>query len=334
MKKSKLNILTIGALSGVLVASNAQAALWDGGGADTEYSTALNWDDDLAPAAGTTATINGLFTVDRTVDSNSNRINVEGGATLNITAGNHSDSASGNTTRNYIGNGSTGTVNVSGASTVYNVGHIVVVGNGAAGNGTITQTDGSFAASRGGNSFMGIAGGSSMEVGVGGATGLYEISGGSFTSRIGVGVGGGGTFSVVGSNASTIGIGSNGSLDGSWNQASGGTLKLGLDAGGSTLILVDVTTGTGVGAGNVTFESGSILDLYDAGGAVTNVWQTVMSWEGALTDNGLALSSAATSAGWEKQVVGSDLQVRLVPEPSSTALLGLGGLAFMLRRRK
>ncbi|MEN8693629.1 MAG: LamG domain-containing protein, partial [Akkermansiaceae bacterium] len=78
-------------------------------------------------------------------------------------------------------------------------------------------------------------------------------------------------------------------------------------------ILIDVVDGNGTGGGNATFENGAILDPYDLGGAVQNVWTTVMEWEGSLTDNGLVLSSDALAAGWQKQVTGNQLQVRLTP---------------------
>ncbi|MDB4408593.1 LamG domain-containing protein [Akkermansiaceae bacterium] len=309
--KSYLNTVTklmgVSALT-LALGGAAHAAVWIGAADSGEYSTPTNWDDGLAPAVNSIQDINGAFTVDRSVDSVSGRTFVGGGATLNITSGEHSDSRSGNAVRNFIGNDSAGAVNLSGGS--WNVGHMVLVGSGA-GNGTFIQSSGDFSASRAGNSFMLIAGGSSLEIGVGSATGLYQISGGAMTTRVGVGVGMGGTFEVIGTGATTIGIGSSGSLDGSWNQAAGGILRLGLDDTGITPILIDVTTGTGSGGGNVIFGDGSILDPYDVGGAVTGVWTTVMTWEGALTDNGLTLSAAAVEEGWEKQVEGSNLQVRL-----------------------
>lgn len=331
-------IVTASALT-LALGGAAQAAVWTGTGVGDEYSTPANWDDNTAPVGGTsgpaTRNINTAVTVERSVDSTAGRTFVEGGATLNVTGGTHSDNRSGNTIRNFIGNNSAGTVNLSGGS--WDVGHLTLVGSGnASGSGTFIQTSGSFSASRGGNSFMGITGGSSLEVGVGSATGLYQISGGSLTTRIGVGVGPQGTFEVIGTGAATIGIGSNGSLDGSWNQDAGGVLKLGLNATGITPILIDVTTGTGSGGGNAIFNDGSILDPYDAGGAATDVWTTVMTWEGVLTDGGLELSADALAAGWEKQVDGSNLQVRLaaVPEPSTSLLAGLAMFAGLGMRRR
>lgn len=152
--------------------------------------------------------------------------------------------------------------------------------------------------------------------------GLFEISGGSLTTRVGAVIGPTGTFSVVGSAATSIGIGSNGTVDGWWIQKSGGVLRTGLDSGGVTSLLIDDVDDDGAGMqGNAVFESGSTLDPYDAGGA-NNAWTTVMNWEGTLTDSGLALSSAATTAGWEMQFVGSELQVRNPTLPDKACLLG------------
>ena len=98
----------------------------------------------------------------------------------------------------------------------------------------------------------------------------------------------------------------------------------------------------GAGAGVATFDAGSILDPYDAGGFFLNTWETVLDAEGGIIDNGLALSGTSVAAGFEQRILegagtngGDLLQVRLVavPEPSSLVLLGLGGLFFTRRRR-
>ncbi len=213
------------------------------------------------------------------------------------------------------------TLNIVSGTTNLEAGRIRV-GQGAGGSGTINVTGGLLTAGRGG-----------LELGAtnGTGNGTLNIFGGSFTTRNDAEIFGGGTFHVAGSSAATIGIGSNGTADGRWVQSTGGTLRLGLDAGGTTTILIDQVDS---GGGNATFELNSILDPYDLGGAVPNVWETVLEWEGTLTDNGLVLSTDALAAGWEKQVVGNELQVRLaIPEPS-TALLGcLGLLGFGIRRR-
>ena len=141
--------------------------------------------------------------------------------------------------------------------------------------------------------------------------GTFNISAGAFRNRTNVIVGANGIFNVQGSAPTQIGIGSFSTGDGEWTQRPGGTLRTGLDAGGITPIFIDDFEDDGNGMeGNVTFEAGAILDPYDAGGAVATEFTTVMTWEGALTDDGLVLSADAIAAGWEMQVDGNNLQVR------------------------
>lgn len=335
-------------MAGVLLAAtSAQGAIWVGLGSDNEFSTIDNWavsatdPTPVAPASGSTQDINGAFTVERSVNSTAGRTFVAGGAVLNITGGTHNDNQSGNSTRNFVGRGSQGTVNVSGGS--YNVGHIISIGGGGTnGNGVFSVTGGSAVISRGSNGAnlaTGTVGGYSLEVGgnAGGA-GLFEISGGSLATRIGVGIGQTGTFSVVGSGATSIGIGSNGSLDGEWNQFSGGTLSGTIDLGGITPIFIDDVNGGGVSA---LFQSGSLLDLAFASGVTpfAGSW-TLLEAEGSgITDSGLGLASGVDS-GWSFAVDNSGTNGLLIatytiPEPSTSLLAGsalLLGLGF--RRRK
>ena len=70
-------------------------------------------------------------------------------------------------------------------------------------------------------------------------TGTFNISGGAFRNRTDVTIGANGTFNVEGSAPTEIGVGSAFSGDGEWFQATGGTLRTGLDAGGITPILID-----------------------------------------------------------------------------------------------
>lgn len=174
-----------------------------------------------------------------------------------------------------------------------------------------------------------------------GGTGIVNITGGELLTRGGANISSMATFEVVGTGSTQIGIGSQGSVDGFWSQLGGGVLRPGLDATGVTDILVDDVQG-GAGAGVATFDAGSILDPYDAGGFFLNTWETVLDAEGGIIDNGLALSGTSVAAGFEQRILegagtngGDLLQVRLVavPEPSSLVLLGLGGLFFTRRRR-
>ena len=152
-------------------------------------------------------------------------------------------------------------------------------------------------------------------------TGTFNISGGAFRNRTDVTIGLNGTFNVEGSAPTEVGVGSAFSGDGEWFQATGGTLRTGLDAGGITPILIDDVDDDGNGAqGNVIFEAGAILDPYDAGGG-TNEVATVMIWEGTLTDNGLVLSQTAIDDGWTFQIVGNELQVQNLSLPDAGAVL-------------
>ena len=170
-----------------------------------------------------------------------------------------------------------------------------------------------------------IVGRSNLQLGINnaldtqGGTGIVNVTAGTLRTRVGAAIGGASTFNVVGSTPTEIGIGSEGNIDGFWFQQTGGVLSVGLDAGGLTPILIDDFDDDGAGAeGNATFEAGSILDPFDAGGA-NNAWTTVMIWEGTLT--GLPdLSAAAVSAGWEMRVEGNELQVRNLsfPDPVTT----------------
>ena len=285
--------------------------------------------------------INGAFTVERSADSTVERTFVNNGATLNITGGTHSDSRSGNTIRNFVGNSGSGTVNMSGGT--WSIGHILGVGGN--GTGVFNLTGGDLMIFRGGhtlagnpNSFGGNSGGS-LSVGRGSGSRLFNITGGSLATRIGVEVGDNGTFQVVGTGASSIGIGSNGSLDGHWYQQAGGILSTAIDSSGITAILIDDTGQDSVDP-HARFENGSILDLSFSDTPERSGTCTLLELENnAIDDQGLILAAGDAAAGWSFAIDNSGTNGLLtatftVTDPSSTALLGLGGLALILRRRK
>lgn len=331
-------LIKAAAISSIFAATSAQGVTltWDDGGIGSEFSTAENWDTDTAPTNADDAVIDGSFTVERSVDATVDRTFVQGGATLNVTAGSHSDDRAGNTIRTFIGNGSTGTVNMSGSS-IWNIGHILVVGSGNGGNGTFNLSGGELNVSRDSNALAGAPVKSSLSIGTGNATGLMNITGGRLITRAGVEVNTGGTFQVVGTGASEIGIGSSGSLDGYWFHNSGGILRMDIGAAGVTKILIDEVDGD---AGQfVTFADGAILDLGFTGIPETGGTWTLMELENAdMVDNGLELAAGDEAAGWSFNIDNSGtnalLTATFVPEPSSAVLLGIGGLALICRRRK
>ena len=282
------------------------AATWDGGGADDEYSTALNWSDDLVPTSSTNSTqdISGAYTVERTINSTSGRTFVKNGAVLNVTSGVHSDAQAGNTIRNFVGDGTTGTVNLTGASTSYGIGHLLAIAHSSNSNGTFNHSDGALNVSRGSNALIGGYGGiftrgHSMSIGGNSGntnvTGLYEISGGSLNTRAGVAVGNNGTFSIVGSSATEIRLGGSGDDAGWFALSADGTLKASLDVGGITPIYIEDLTNTSTTTPEVELQAGSVLDLSFINSVVNGTWTLIEVENADIVDNGLALAPGVDS---------------------------------------
>lgn len=245
-----------------------------------------------------------------------------GDGTVNVSGGSLNATLSGASTVSVFGRGQDGTLNISGGDVSF--GHRMLVGSGLDGHGLINLSGGSLAINRGGNSTImtgddiSTYGRPSLDLGdddggtdplVNSTTGIFRISGGTFRTRTHVALGRYAIFDVQGSSASDISIGSQGSGDGAWLQYEGATLRAGVDTGGITPIFIDDVDDDG--QGDVKFYPGTFLDPYDAGGALENIWHTVMEWDGTLVENGLALTQTAINDGWEMQVNGSELQVRL-----------------------
>ena len=347
MKKGSTKLLPASIVAGLIcVAGPAHAAVWNGLGTDNEFSTGPNWDDSAVPASGSTQDINGAFTVERSVDSLAGRTFLRGGGTLNVTGGAHNDNNSSATNWNFVGSGSAATVNQSGGT--YEIGHGLRIGSeNASSDGTYSLTGGLLSIYRGSNSAIDASnpgGRPSMEVG--GMTvgkGLFEISGGAMETRGGVHIGGTGTFSVVGSAATSIGIGTNQSQDGVWLQTAGGTLSAAIDVGGVTPILIDDKDGGTIFA---QFDDGAVLNLSFASGVTpyNGTW-TIMEVENtAIIDFGLALSATTLAdPDWSFAIDNSGVNGLLtatygvvVPEPSAMILFfGLTGFGLgMIRRRR
>ena len=104
---------------------------------------------------------------------------------------------------------------------------------------------------------------------------------------------------------------------------------------GFNIDITSLTTGNIAGlADGFNYSGKSYLDPYES--------FTILSF-GTLTGdfdasefNLLTGNFANSKVGWNIDIVGNDLVLNavFVPEPSSTALLGLGGLALMLRRKR
>ena len=117
-----------------------------------------------------------------------------------------------------------------------------------------------------------------------------------------------------------------------------GTLDLSLlSAGGFTIDIDSLTSGNiaGDAVGFDTWTKGSPGDV-DYSFTIATASSGITGFD---ADNFTLDSSGFSNApSWDWQIVlsGSDLvlEAYAVPEPSSTALLGLGGLALMLRRKR
>ena len=148
-------IITFGSFHGFVSADQYTDA-----GPDREFSTAANWDtnrvpmnDPIDPTLSTISVIDGPFIVQRSIDSETARSFVIGGAILNITGGVHSDSRPGVTQTTNIGTVSAGTVNQSAGT--WRIGHGLRIGTStSSANGTYNLTGGLLDVFRGSNSSL------------------------------------------------------------------------------------------------------------------------------------------------------------------------------------
>ena len=181
-----------------------------------------------------------------------------------------------------------------------NAGNSAVIGGngGGAFNTTIDVSNGSFIAQGLDNFFLGNSSGDSN---------VFTVTGGSvlFDSNLG-----------IGRDEST----------GNLLTISGGTVNitgtLSFDVPGNVNDLDDAADGT------LDFTAGST-------GSLTVTGLDAAAYEAFYDAGDLTFAGANTETFSDVfQVSGNTLSLVAVPEPSSTALLGLGGLALILRRRK
>jgi hypothetical protein len=335
--------------------------IWNNAAGDNDFANPDNWVGGVAPLGTNTGQVlinigGGSDIANRAIYSQtvgtgdferlSLGISSTTPAQFDITGGTFKGVSTGGAGNRIASGGSQGTVNQSGTNTVVAFGGYVRIGLDPNSVGIYNLSGGSFHSFR---SSTAVTPGftSSLVLGSGAAptgtnqaaTGTMNITGGSFLTRNGVylGAGGGqGTFHVAGSAPTSIRIGGDGNNeDGGWYQNTGSTLLIGIDGtvlGVRAIEVIDVEGNAGLG-GNVTFASGSLLDVGFLGAANYSTF-TVMTWDGSVTNHGLQFANTVDTNIWSFSVNDNSLTVTAVPEPGS-ALLFLGGMAglWLLRRR-
>jgi hypothetical protein len=222
------------------------------------------------------------------------RVGISGAGQLDITGGFLRSDRTGGDDR--MGYGNVAVINQSGGT--YEIAHDLVIGIGSGSDATFNLSGGLL-------SLQGPTG-QKLEIANAG-TGVLNISGGALETSIGVDIMGTGTFSVQGSTPTSIHIGSQGAGTAYWNQRSGGTLKIMIDSGGVTPIVIDDYNDEG--NADVTFAYGALLDVsFVDRFSESNTW-TVMTWEGDVTDSGLLFSTNVDYEVWSYAITNNSLQV-------------------------
>ena len=268
------------------------------GNTNNRYETGSNWNTNSVPTRDDFALIPS-GTVNMTSSSNPDvRGFRQTGGTINISGG----TVEGGQVSQF--SDFNGTVNQTGGVASFNMARIGAAANS---NASYVVSGGEFKIARArGNVSLNLGGLSS-------GNGSLTVSGGLFSARESVRLGGSGstgkgTFTVLGSQASSISMGANG-VDGVWFQSAGSTLVLRVDAGGTTPIILHDEGGRGTSA---TFENGSILDVDHLTGEGGGNW-TVLEVENAdIVDNGLAFAPGVDTSVWSFTVDNSGANGKLI----------------------
>jgi hypothetical protein len=282
-------------------------------GASVATSQVLNvgWGDAAGHGNGTVTQSGGSYTGNT---SNGNITLGVSAADANFPASVGTYNLSGGT----VNLGSTLIVGMAGIGTFNMNGGSVTTGNflqiGRTGTGTFTQTAGPLVVNRSSGDAMVIAA-------VAGATGKYEISGGSLavnTTGVGgvaIGVAAGtanGTFKVIGNNATSI------SITGDYKQFSNSNLSLDIGPGITSINLTG--NATLAGALNVKFTTtptlGQSFTAMNYGGSLTGTFGTFDS----LVDSPLGPDTIPLSITYGDGSNDS-IVLTVVPEPASFVIL-------------
>jgi pectin methylesterase-like acyl-CoA thioesterase len=159
----------------------------------------------------------------------------------------------------------------------------------------------------------------------GSGTGTYKISGGSLLvdqggltlgyTWAGASSGGTGNFQVVGGDSSI-------DITGNYQENTRSILTAEINSTG--LSTIDVT-------GNVSFASGSLLDIIQDNSLTLGSKFILMSWNGIET--GTPTLSTTDANNWTFSLANNELTLTYVPEPASMGLLAFGLLTLAAPRR-
>lgn len=222
-----------------------------------------------------------------------------------------------------LGYGGNGTLNVSNGGTLTvapgTVNHVTFnSGDLTTGNGTLNLLSGGT---------VDLAGTSSLLKGTGTGTATFNFTGGTLKNAVSIAVPvnqQGGTF-TAGSSTSAIGTTT---LTAGYTLGPAGTLQVDL-AGSGGVAGTDFDYYAITGAANLN----GYVALLTANGFTPTIGQTFNVLTAGTVD-----ITGATAGGWGLSVIsggnGQILQATYVPEPAALALVGLGAMAGLRRRRR